>query len=232
MAVVGMPHEFAGLSAEEVTIAEVLSEAGYATAHFGKGHLGDIEESYLHNQGFDEALFTPMNQIPSLYNPQGEAVNAILGLHPELYRPIPTGWMTVGLTPAGWVMNIEGKKGELGKEFCGTSNECYDEMDNESEKRTLAFIRKNAEGRQTLLCRILAQLAKFPGAGDTQENTEWWQNTRLLCTPGCFRWAGNGAAQGTGDRRKYDLRRDGGQWPHVTQPTARLGHDRNHVPWW
>jgi hypothetical protein len=42
MAVVGMPHEFAGLSAEEVTIAEVLSEAGYATAHFGKGHLGDI----------------------------------------------------------------------------------------------------------------------------------------------------------------------------------------------
>jgi len=32
MAVVGMPHEFAGLSAEEVTIAEVLSEAGYATA--------------------------------------------------------------------------------------------------------------------------------------------------------------------------------------------------------
>ncbi|RKX31214.1 MAG: sulfatase, partial [Verrucomicrobia bacterium] len=32
MAVVGMPHEFSGLSAEEVTIAEVLSEAGYATA--------------------------------------------------------------------------------------------------------------------------------------------------------------------------------------------------------
>jgi arylsulfatase len=48
MAVVGMPHEFAGLSAEEVTIAEVLSEAGYATAHYGKGHLGDIEEFLEH----------------------------------------------------------------------------------------------------------------------------------------------------------------------------------------
>ena len=145
MAVVGMPHEFAGLSAEEVTIAEVLSEAGYATAHYGKGHLGDIEESYLHNQGFDEALFTPMNQIPSMYNPQGEAVNAILGLHPELYPPDPYRLDNVGLVPAGWVMNIEGKKGEMGKEFCGTSNECYDEIDNESEKRTLAFIRKNAK---------------------------------------------------------------------------------------
>ncbi len=145
MGVVGMPHEFSGLRADEVTIAEVLSEAGYATAHFGKGHLGDIEESYPHNQGFDEALFTPMNQIPSLYNPQGEAVNAVLGLHPELYPPDPYRLDNPGLVPAGWVMNIEGKKGEKGKEFCGTSNKCYDEMDNESEKRTLAFIRKNAK---------------------------------------------------------------------------------------
>jgi arylsulfatase A-like enzyme len=87
-----------------VTIAEVLSEAGYATAHFGKGHLGDIEESYLHNQGFDEALFTPMNQTPSMYNPQGEAVNAILGLHPKLYPPDPHRLDDVGLTPSGWVM--------------------------------------------------------------------------------------------------------------------------------
>lgn len=68
MGLVGMPHEMAGLRGDEVTIAEVLSQAGYATAHYGKGHLGDIEESYLHNQGFDEALFTPMNQIVSLYH--------------------------------------------------------------------------------------------------------------------------------------------------------------------
>ena len=148
MGVVGMPHEFAGLAAEEVTIAEVLSEAGYATAHYGKGHLGDIEESYFHNQGFDEALFTPMNQIPSLYNPQGEAVNAILGMHPELYPPDPYRLDNPGLVPAGWVMNIEGKKGKIGREFCGTSNKCYDEIDNESEKRTLAFIRKNAKAKK------------------------------------------------------------------------------------
>ena len=69
MGVVGIPHEYSGLRAEEVTIAEVLSEAGYATAFYGKGHLGDIEESYPHNQGFDEALFTPMNQIPPSTTP-------------------------------------------------------------------------------------------------------------------------------------------------------------------
>ena len=145
MGVVGMPHEMAGLSADEVTIAEVLSEAGYATAHYGKGHLGDIEESYLHNQGFDETLFTPMNQITSLYSPQGNAVNAVLGLHPEIYPPDPYLLDKPGLLPVGWVQSIEGKKGEQGREWCGTSNECYEKMDTESEKRTLAFIRKNAE---------------------------------------------------------------------------------------
>ena len=98
-----MPHEFSGLRAEEVTIAEVLSDAGYATAFYGKGHLGDIEERYLHNQGFDDALFTPMNQITSLYSPQGNAVNAVLGLHPEIYPPDPYRLDSPGLVPEGWV---------------------------------------------------------------------------------------------------------------------------------
>ena len=148
MGVVGMPHESKGLAASEVTIGEVLSDAGYATAFYGKGHLGDIEESYLHNQGFDEALFTPMNQISSLWNPTGSAVNAILGMHPEMLPPDPYAMDRPGLNPVGWVMTIEGKKGELGKEFCGTSNECYDKIDVESEKRTIAFMRKNAKAEK------------------------------------------------------------------------------------
>jgi len=85
----------------------VVFEAGYATAFFGKGHLGDIEESYLHNQGFDEALSTPMNKITSLYNPQG---NAVLGLFPDIYPPDPYRLDNPGLNPEGWVMNVEGKK--------------------------------------------------------------------------------------------------------------------------
>ncbi len=148
MGVVGMPHESKGLAASEVTIAEVLSEAGYATGFFGKGHLGDIEESYLHNQGFDEALFTPMNQISSMWNEQGTAANAILGMHPEMLPADPYAMDSPGLNPVGWVMTIEGKKGELGKEFCGTSNECYDKIEDESEKRTIAFIRKNAKAKK------------------------------------------------------------------------------------
>ena len=58
---VGFPYEYGGLAADEVTMAEVLSQNGYATAFFGKSHLGDVESSYLNRQGFDEALWTPYN---------------------------------------------------------------------------------------------------------------------------------------------------------------------------
>jgi hypothetical protein len=122
MGVVGMPHEFSG-----------------------KGHLGDIEESYLHNQGFDEALFTPMNQITSLYSPMGNAANAVLGLHPEIYPPDPYQLDKPGLVPEGWVQSIEGKKGEQGKEWCGTSNECFEKVDTECEARIIDFIQRNAK---------------------------------------------------------------------------------------
>ena len=145
MGLVGMPHEFAGMRGDEVTIAEILSEAGYATAHYGKGHLGDIEESYLHNQGFDEALFTPMNQITSLYDTLGSAANAVLGFSPEIQPEDPYQLDNPGLLPKGWVQTIDGKKGEPGKEWGLPNNEWYDKVDTESEKRMMAFMRRNAE---------------------------------------------------------------------------------------
>ncbi len=145
MGIVGMPHEFSGMRGDEVTIAEVLSEAGYATSHYGKGHLGDIEESYLHNQGFDEAFFTPMNQITSLYDVRGSAANAVLGFSPEIQPPDPYQLDSPGLLPIGWVQIIEGKKGELGKEWGKPNNDWYDKMDAESERRMIEFIRANAK---------------------------------------------------------------------------------------
>jgi Sulfatase len=43
-----------GLTQWEVTIAEVLSSAGYATGHFGKWHLGSAQGRLPNVQGFDE----------------------------------------------------------------------------------------------------------------------------------------------------------------------------------
>ena len=38
----------------EVTIAELLSGAGYSTGHFGKWHLGSVDGRLPNDQGFDE----------------------------------------------------------------------------------------------------------------------------------------------------------------------------------
>lgn len=42
-----------GMPASEVTIAEMMKEAGYATAHIGKWHLGYTPETMPNGQGFD-----------------------------------------------------------------------------------------------------------------------------------------------------------------------------------
>src|SRR5208282_4785558 len=87
---VGFPYEYGGLAASEVTSADVLSKAGYATAFYGKAHIGDVEPSYLTNLGFDEALWTPYNQVPSLYTPQGQ-MTALSGgiMFPEMFAKDP-----------------------------------------------------------------------------------------------------------------------------------------------
>jgi arylsulfatase len=166
MGEVGMPHEMAGLRADEVTVAEVLSNAGYATAHFGKGHLGDIEESYPHNQGFDEALFTPMNQIISIWNPMGDAVGAARGFSPENYPPDRYRLDEPGLIPTGLVMAIEGRKGEQGREWGTPTIESYNEMDPEGQKRTLDFIRRNAKADKPFFVEywpnLLALIKAYP----------------------------------------------------------------------
>jgi arylsulfatase len=108
---VGFPYEYGGLAAEEVTAAEVLSEAGYATAFYGKSHLGDVESSYMNKQGFDEALWSPYNQVPSLYIPQLEAAGAIRpgSLHPEILPDDPYD-IDKGWRPKGYVWALEGVK--------------------------------------------------------------------------------------------------------------------------
>ncbi|WFB35019.1 sulfatase-like hydrolase/transferase [Kiritimatiellota bacterium B12222] len=43
-----------GMAPWEYTIAELLSDAGYTTALFGKWHLGNTEGRLPNDQGFDE----------------------------------------------------------------------------------------------------------------------------------------------------------------------------------
>ncbi|MDR0871203.1 MAG: sulfatase [Planctomycetaceae bacterium] len=74
------PNSQIGLNPDEETIAEVLKKKGYATAIFGKWHLGDKPEFLPPNQGFDEYFGLPYsndmwNRHPDVAKFPEQAVN-------------------------------------------------------------------------------------------------------------------------------------------------------------
>ena len=144
MHTVGFPPEGAGLPAEEVTIAEVLSQAGYSTAFIGKAHQGDIEESYMHNQGFDEAVFSLYNQLgPMIWNEKGEASHGTIGYTPDMTEKkylVDQTWR-----PYGYVMEIEGKKGEKAHETGRPSLENYQKSIKAHQQKALDYIDRKAK---------------------------------------------------------------------------------------
>ena len=144
---IGFPIEYTGLAAENVTMAEVLSKAGYATGFFGKLHLGDTEESYPHNQGYDEAFWAIYNQVTSLYNNIGEGANAIIGLKDDLLADNPYHRDDTFIQGDAFVFYLEGKKGELANEWRNGSQELkdYKDFDLVARERALNFIKTSAE---------------------------------------------------------------------------------------
>jgi arylsulfatase len=147
MYAVGFPVEYEGIAADNVTIAEVMSAAGYATAFYGKTHMGDLEQSYPHNQGYDEAFFAIYNQATSLWHKQGEGANAVIGLKREML-PKSQYHKDDSFIRDGYVFYLEGEKGKPAREWCGTTLECYRKFDTEAQKRALAFVRKNADAKK------------------------------------------------------------------------------------
>jgi arylsulfatase A-like enzyme len=141
---IGMLLEMHGMRDEEVTLPEVLSRVGYATAFHGKWHLGDIEESYPHNQGFDEAFFTGYNQILSLWTKNGEIGNGTMGLFEDILPPDPYKLDNTFVTK-DWIQVAEGKKGEKALRWGDNSHENYMKIDPEAQRRTLEFIERNAK---------------------------------------------------------------------------------------
>jgi arylsulfatase A len=79
------PNAKIGISSDEMTIAEILKPLGYATACYGKWHLGDIPEFLPLRHGFDDYFGLPYsndmwphhptsNEYPDLPLIEGERV--------------------------------------------------------------------------------------------------------------------------------------------------------------
>ncbi len=74
------PNSRVGLAPNEITMAELCKQRGYATAMFGKWHLGDRPEFLPVRQGFDEYYGIPYSGDMWPFHPEAK---------PGTYPPLP-----------------------------------------------------------------------------------------------------------------------------------------------
>ena len=111
-----VPPESTGMSADEVTIAEVLSASGYNTVHIGKWHQGDIEQAYPHNQGFDVGNFAMHNQATfNFMIAEAEEEGWAHSVSPESAELEYV--LDKNFRPRDWVTAVEATKGGEAKEW-------------------------------------------------------------------------------------------------------------------
>ena len=137
-----------GLPGSEVTIAEVLDD-DYNTGFFEKSHIGDQEESYLHNQGFDEAIFTLYNQFAGqMFTPEAEGGYTIGWERDEWDRFA----IDQEFRPYDWMWAIEGFEGKKGREIATPRTTAeYREFNAMAYERVKQFIRKHAKDDKPFL---------------------------------------------------------------------------------
>jgi arylsulfatase len=117
---VGEKHR-QGLSQWEVTIANLLSDLGYATGHFGKWHLGSVDGRFPNDQGFDEWWGIPRTTD-------------------EVFWPDDLGFAESGIEPQ-YIM--QGRKGEPSEKIKVYTQEERRYLDTEATARTLDFIQRS-----------------------------------------------------------------------------------------
>jgi arylsulfatase len=156
------PPEGVGMRDEEVTLAELLSDAGYATHHIGKWHLGDIKECYPISQGFDYASFPMHNQVSYSFLTRDAEMDAITGAFtPDAIDPDYGLDKTFRLYD--WVTQVEGKKGGKVREWGinpgeRPDTELYKRVNEQFQKQALNSLRELAQGDKPFFLNYWPQI--------------------------------------------------------------------------
>ena len=156
------PPEGGGLNGTEVTIAELLSDAGYATAHIGKWHLGDIKEAYPTNQGFDFASWPMHNQVSfSFTTTDAEEDGKTIAFSPDAIDPDYGLDKTFRLYD--WVSQVEGYKGQKVREWGiepgqRPDTELYIRVNERFQEQALSSLREMAAGDEPFFLNYWPQI--------------------------------------------------------------------------
>ena len=142
------PGQTKGLVAEEYTLAELLSDAGYNTAMFGKWHLGELDEHQPTAQGFDYAFYGLFNGGPwpwlentEYFNSSNETVAEI-----PYFQDMPADYEERYDIQLHGI--FESRKGGVRTEVAPMSLELYNKHDDELTDRILDYIDDNADGEK------------------------------------------------------------------------------------
>nr|WP_256369162.1 sulfatase-like hydrolase/transferase [Ruegeria sp. HKCCA0235A] len=160
-----------GLHSDEVTIAELLSDAGYYTGFFGKWHLGDDDGNHPTEQGFDEAEWSEGNPPWWVNNKNASKDDDIGGFTQRalMHSPGPEGFPY----DTGSVMRA--KKGEEPEPVYEYSMERYNTYDTEVADNVIEFITRRANTDQPFFVNFWGKGNHFwgahPGFRDTPAET-------------------------------------------------------------
>ena len=129
-----------GLVQWEVTMAEMLSKAGYATGMFGKWHLGRTEGRFPTDQGFDEWYGIPNSTDESVYSSlQGFAESG---------------------TPETYVM--DGKKGKTPQKVRPYRLDYRPLIDRDLTDRAISFMERQVEADKPFFVYLPYTATHFP----------------------------------------------------------------------
>lgn len=137
---VPLPGTPEGLTQWEVTIAKLLSGVGYATAHFGKWHLGSEQGRLPNNQGFDEWYGIPRTTDESMF-------------------PSQPGAQAAGIP---FMHIMEGRKGEKSREVVVYDLEQRRLIDAEITRRTIDFMKRSVDSDKPFYAYVPFTLVHFP----------------------------------------------------------------------
>ena len=129
-----------GLVQWEVTMAEMLSEAGYATGMYGKWHLGRTEGRFPTDQGFDEWYGVPNSTDESVYSSLKEFTKSGL--------------------PETFVM--DGKKGNIPEKVRPYRLDYRPLIDRDLTDRAISFMRRQAEAKRPFFVYLPYTATHFP----------------------------------------------------------------------
>ena len=133
----GLPQ---GITPWEVTLAQLLSARGYATAIHGKWHLGDRPGRYPHERGFDEWYGIPRTTNESLFT-------STPGYDPDVV-PLP------------YVM--EGKRGEAANNVTIYDLEMRRKIDAQLIERSIDFMQRQVKAQKPFFAYVPLTQLHYP----------------------------------------------------------------------